>query len=292
MFKRKVKPRRLHPNTVHLLKQVGIGLGVMSVLALLLLGVWHGTRLETFTINQVAAKGGITINREDVTASALSALSGEYWRFIPKQFSFLYPKEKIREEVEKIERIKNVQIEKVSPNELLISYEEYIPDALWCKLLIPEDCLFLDDTGYAFAVAPKLHGDSLLRFFSSEGDPAIGTSSFRFSDYEKSKQLVTKLSEIGWFVTTVEINSVGDAFLFVSDRGELKVTISDEIALIFDNLLTILNSGEFTHLKEQKFNYIDLRFGNRVFVNEFKEEVATSTINGIATSGQEFIEGE
>jgi hypothetical protein len=41
------------------------------------------------------------------------------------------------------------------------------------------------------------------------------------------------------------------------------------------NLETILASGTFTHLKPGNFQYVDLRFGSKVFVNE--APVASST---------------
>lgn len=287
MLKKQKKRLQLHPNTVHLLKQIGIGIGVLSLCAGIFTSVWHVTRLPAFSIQSVVAEGGITIRPDAVSASALSALGGEYWRFIPRRFSFLYPEADIYNEVSKIERIKNVQIERVSPKELLISYEEYIPDSLWCKLTEKESCLFLDETGFAFASAPKLSGEAMLRYFSSEVDPALGTSSFSEIDYRKSKELVVALSNIGWYVSQVEINSVGDVFLFVSDRGELKITLSEDVAQVLNNLTTILNSEEFKHLQEEKFNYIDLRFGNRVFVNEAKPEdqaTASSTATGTPTT--------
>ncbi len=68
--------------------------------------------------------------------------------------------------------------------------------------------------------------------------------------------------------------------------SELKTVASKDAQETIDNLLVVLASEEFAHLKPGNFQYIDLRFGNKVFVNEelavpeeeaASEEVATTT---------------
>ena len=49
------------------------------------------------------------------------------------------------------------------------------------------------------------------------------------------------------------------------------------------NLDTILLSEDFTDITPGSFRYIDLRFGNKVFVNRTEEVVTTSTVTGIDT---------
>ena len=63
---------------------------------------------------------------------------------------------------------------------------------------------------------------------------------------------------------------------------KLLVSPSQSAQETFDNLRSILESEEFAHVTSGDFNYIDLRFGNRVFVNEEESvveeaETATST---------------
>jgi hypothetical protein len=66
----------------------------------------------------------------------------------------------------------------------------------------------------------------------------------------------------------------------IAGGGIIKVTTRMTTAETLSNLKTILDSKEFSHLEPGNFKYIDLRYGNKVFVNEeMDEEISTSTLS-------------
>ena len=75
-------------------------------------------------------------------------------------------------------------------------------------------------------------------------------------------------SDAKWEVTKVEIDSAGDAYMTIVGGGEFKVSLKQPAKETVDNLLTVLGSEQFAHLTPGNFDYIDLRFGSKVFVNE------------------------
>jgi hypothetical protein len=274
----------LEPATVLLLKQVGLGFLVLASVGLIITATWYFTRIPALTINTIEVEGGITIDREGVRQRIEDELEGTYLRLFPKRFAYFYPHQKILTTVEQVDRIKNVKLARVSGTVLKVTYDEYVPDTLWCRMSNHGECYFLDETGYAFAVAPSLLGESVVRYFDSEKELALKTSPFSEVDYKATKAFTERMAAIGWYVSQVEINSARDVFYTLAEGGELKATLTDDQAKPFENLETILKSEEFMHLKPGNFKYLDLRFGTRVFVNEEREEeVATST----ATSTEE-----
>jgi hypothetical protein len=54
--------------------------------------------------------------------------------------------------------------------------------------------------------------------------------------------------------------------------------------IVFQNLKTILASEEFAHIAPGEFQYIDLRFGDKVFVREANMD--TSTTSSSTQGGQ------
>ena len=60
----------------------------------------------------------------------------------------------------------------------------------------------------------------------------------------------------------------------VAGGGQIKVTLTQPIEDSLGNLEVLLSSPDFDHLAPGNFQYIDLRFGDKVFVNE---EVLTAT---------------
>lgn len=59
--------------------------------------------------------------------------------------------------------------------------------------------------------------------------------------------------------------------------GEFRTARDESLERTLSNLEAIFNSDEFTHLEPGNFQYIDLRYGDKVFVQEELPEVATST---------------
>lgn len=283
----KPRPKRLDPNTVVLLKHVGIGVLVISVVALLLTGIWYGTRVQSLTITDVEASGGETIEHGEVEQSVQAVLDGKYLGFVPRRFAWFYPRQEVLDEVLKTERLYNVMIVREGLTKLHISYDEYVPHALWCAFET-ESCIFLDVNGYAFALAPKLSGGTFLRFITSGREAVIGEEVAEKKLYEYIQEIVQSLTERGWYVSYVEIDQVGDVFLKVVGGGELKVSVDETSEKTVENLFVVLSSEEFQHIKPGNFKYIDLRFGDKVFVNE---ELATSesavTSSTTATTSEE-----
>lgn len=265
----------MHPNTVLLIRQVLIGTMVFTFFGLLLSSVWFGTRVSALTIETISVTGGETISHDDITGKLQRTLEGSYLGIIPRTFAFTYPEKALYDEVKTIDRIKDISITRVGGKELQVNFSEYTPHALWCRSDNEVDCLFLDETGYAFGPAPSLTGGSLLRVVSIGRGPEVRTQAFPKETYQSVHDLIEQLATIDWYISRVDIDSADDAFMQVVDGGEFKVSLKTPAVETLSNLETILASGTFTHLKPGNFQYVDLRFGSKVFVNE--APVASST---------------
>ncbi len=270
-MKKQRRKKRLDPNTVLLIRQIVGGLLVLMLLGIIIFSIWYGTRLQAVTVTSVTVSGGQTISHEVIEKIARQKLEGSYIGLIPRQFSFLYPKSEIISDVSALERIKSVSVDRTSLTAIQVTFEEFIPEALWCKRE-SEKCVFLDQTGYAFAVAPNLSGGSFLRLGKLGVEPVTDVQAFSADRYEQLKDLIRILEDNNWFIASVEVDVANDAYLTLTEGGELKVTLEDEPEQIVENLFTVLNSQEFSGLEVGNFEYIDLRFGNKVFVNELEPE--------------------
>jgi len=244
-------------------------------------GIWFGTRLEAFTVSEVKVFGGQTVDHEEIISLVEKNLQGTYLGLIPKKFTLMYPKQNIVESVETVERVYDVMVQRNDRRVLEVSFSEFSPKALWCQGAESDECIFLDETGYAFGEAPDLAGGSLVRFISSGSDIEVGA---RFSDEQVFSKLfifVESLSEFGWFVSQVELDQVGDAFVQLGQNSEIKITTAEDPQTLVYNLTTVTASEDFNHLTPGNFQYIDLRYGNKVFINEeelvIESNLSTST---------------
>lgn len=275
--KRKIKP--LNPATVVLLKQFARGAAIIAVISFLIFVVWQVTRLQSLTLLKVSVSGGPTVAAAVVEQAVVGVLEGTYLGLVPRRFIWFYPEAEVLAAVSVIDRIKDVSL-RVEEQTLAITFSEYSPEALWCKKEAElENCLFLDETGYAFSPAPDLSGGSLLRYYTLQAEPTRGVTPFLPADYETMKQFTQTLADSGWYVSGVEVDSARDAFYTLAPSGEIKATLIDGAAAPLTFLQTIRQSTEFAHLTPGNFQYIDLRFGAKVFVNEepLDAPVGTST---------------
>jgi hypothetical protein len=86
-------------------------------------------------------------------------------------------------------------------------------------------------------------------------------------------------NEFGFRVTTVVHKQNGDYEFLVNGGGTVLVASEKLESSTFENLASLLASKEFKHIKPGNFKYVDVRFDNKLFVNEqlIDESEATTT---------------
>ncbi len=276
--KGKVKRRILDPNKRMLLGQILVGVLLFSFVGVLGTAVWYGTRIERLSISTVTVAGGETIPYELVTTAVESKLDGLYLGIVPRRFAWSYPEEEINAAVRSVPRIKDPVVTLTSDKEISVAFSEYLPYALWCAEKAEEQCVFIDSTGYAFGPAPKLEGGALIRYRTLGREPVVTEHLVSPEQLSTIATFIDLVKTGGRFaIAAVEIDMAGDVFYIVSGGGEFKAALRDPAPVVYDNLLTIISAKEFTGIKPGSFQYIDLRFGSKVFVNEEKPGTASST---------------
>lgn len=106
----------------------------------------------------------------------------------------------------------------------------------------------------------------------------VGTFMAERRDIDTMEQFVALVEDnLQFSVMQIETDTAGDVFYILAGGGEFKATLRDDATKVFDNLRAILASDEFKDVRPGNFQYIDLRFGNKVFVNEETGGVGSST---------------
>jgi len=142
-------------------------------------------------------------------------------------------------------------------------------------------CLLMS-LGYAFTDAPQLSGGSFLRFVVEDTPLLLRQTPLHETKLAAARTMADSLErEQGFAVEEVFFEQSGDVTYTLIGGARLHTTASTPIAETLSNLETVLESEDFLHLRPNNFAYIDLRFGNKVFVNE---EVAGPVSTSTATS--------
>ena len=262
-------------------KQLLIGGLLVVLVSGLVTSVWYGTRVPAWQIETVRVVGGPTIQHEDVRALVWQQLEGSYFRLVPKTFFYTYPETTIAAVIQDLPRVKAVTTTLTDRSELVVAFEEYIPEALWCRSveMAGSNCVFFDQTGYAFATAPTLQGGVFIRYVHSVEEPRVDATPFSAEFLTETKTFSTWLIDtFGWYVTHVVSTNGIDVDYTLAHDGILKVTTQVPITTTQNNLETLLAAPEMEKERAGDFEYIDLRFGDKIFIRDVEPEpVATST---------------
>lgn len=253
---------------------------------------------SSIRISQIELSGGVLVRGEDVETKTLQYLEGSHFWLFPKDNAFWYSKNSLKDFLmENFKRIDSIETNLKNFHTLSIKITERQPIATWCKgspkdvrtlpsrdeivastttntLMIEVNntdldvaqCWFIDQNSTVFAVSPFFSGDAYFKYYGliTDSDP-IGkeyiASTTEFADITRFVESVKKLSLHPQFVVA---KGGGEFSLVISGGGELYFDTKKPLSLVSDNLEVLLETPALSR-NLSKLDYIDLRYGNKLF---------------------------
>lgn len=244
-------------------------------------GVSHNARWKIYNIN---VAGSAMVSGDDIREFVQSKILGNYYYVYARDNSFIFPKRDIEMKLlEKFPRLETALVTRSGEHTISVVVTERKPYVLWCgdeqhleKSSLPQ-CWFVDLRGFIFDRAPIFSRGVYLEVYGKlegvNGDSPIGRMlpTFRFS---RQDALVRALRvSIGEPLRVVlkpegEFEIVMRTGLRYSMISGVTLKFRDEMvpATIVKNLNSALDKQfpDGVELKK-KLQYIDLRFGNKIF---------------------------
>ena len=245
--------------------------------------IWYVSHLPALTIDTVTTDGGETVSADDVRMFAGGALAGSYLDLVPRRFAYLYPHDAIVDAIMKHPRVKGVTVDRTSRKSLSITIDEYTPTALWCPTEVSKSpCFYIDDDGFAFDEAPGLVGGSFTRFVTEPVSEVIRGAMLGGPPLSVLHEFVRRTNdELGFRVATIIERENGDVEFVMSGGGTFLASSERDFTETFENLKAVLTSSEFSRVGPGDFQYVDVRFGNKVYVNETQPELGIASTTEI-----------
>ena len=154
---------------------------------------------------------------------------------------------------------------------LTITVKEREPFAVWCRG--ESDRFFLDRTGLVFDTAPQFSAPVYLIFVggdlstSSTTDP-INKNIMNATDFSQTMELVRGIETMNLDPKLVSIISADSIEVGLGTGGVLRFSRDVGVAQALENLHSIISDPKlklFNGTGGLSIEYIDLRFGNKVF---------------------------
>ena len=265
---------------------------VACVVLVVAVGIWYGARRPAVTIHAVTVSGGTTVPHEVIEKKVESTLSGSYALLIPRRFSYGFPRDEIVEAINSIPRVHGASVVRASRNELAVTFEEYEPYALWCDSVptgsTTPSCVFVDETGFAYAPAPSLNGESMMRFVVEGRMPESGVNVYDAETVRRYRMLSDAIAERhSHRLRLITETKDGDLILHLNNSTNILMAKDSDIEDVFAHIESVFQTEEFKDVALENLEYIDVRFGNKVYVKErgvaIEPEPALATGEGEAS---------
>lgn len=248
-----------------------IACGALAFVVVGAFGLQYLSYLPRFTISSFDVRGTEHLSTRLVASAAEAALHDGSYRFLSHANIVLYPKTAIEAALaERFPRIKSVQLSRARPLATLVevSIEERRPFATWCSgAATTSACYLLDETGLIFARAAYASTTEYV-FYGGIPETASSTDlvghSFIRAQLPALANVLRSLGQAGFGPRGAEVVGEQDFVVPLARGFVVKASFGQDGATLVKNLELVLSS-DVLEGQESGIEYIDLRFGNRVY---------------------------
>lgn len=240
------------------------GVWVLVLLLLLSIGLLVASQRPYFKLTTVRVAGNQAVSSRLLVEHIETRLRTKMLGVIGLDNYFWYPKQALRTSLLAEFRWFEDLSMSVADNELLVTFSERTPVAVWCGVtqIASEPCQFLDGDGLTFAEAVNFSGSVWLKIYGKRGEDNIVRLSESFTVLLDFIQAVNGLN---FTIDAVTYDGV-DYVMTLSDGAYILVSSELGLTKTFVNLETLVNQGKLLTDGKNQIEYIDLRFGNRVYI--------------------------
>lgn len=240
------------------------------------------SKMQTIQIENIKISGNSTISDNEIIDFVKTETLSKYFRLFSKNSIFLYPRKSIEKTLaENFKKIETISVKSQGLKNILVNMSERKPNSLWCVVSAEdgmvgnknsEICYFLDKEGLIFSKAPDFSGNSFLRYYGlidGEEDP-IGKNYVTREKFKEISKFIDSLGILGIKVATFRAETNNDYQIVL--KNEIKIILDDKQSFdkTLENIQSILSEvdlkGDYSPNNPPRINYIDLRFGNKVYL--------------------------
>ena len=240
------------------------------------------SKISLLQIENIEVSGNSTVSKDEIINLIKMETSAKYLMLFSKNSIFLYPKKSIEKKLlDDFKKIYKLSIKSKGLKTLVVNIAERKPNSLWCFSKSEDGsvrknensgmCYFLDEEGVIFSEAPDFSGGAFLRYYGLlDGvEQPVGQI------YLPSE----KFKEVSRFVSSLENLGISPAGFRAESENNYEIYLKNGVKIIFDdnqpfdktleNIQSILSEidfkGDYSANNPLKINYVDMRFGNKIF---------------------------
>lgn len=260
---RKIRQKR------KMVKLAGYGLSIL-LLFILIVSIFYIPHLR---IKEIDVGGVVEGNEKILLLWLAGAIEGKRFGILPYNNIIIFPKESMEAGViEAFPEIKEFNIKRVSLSKIEATGKERKAVGLWCNK--KDNCGFVDESGFVYKQAPTFSGNLFLKFYKFGSEEALdvkkGFQAISENEFKNLVKFVGFVSENGVKINKVFMEEQGQYRFETTAGWHIILNQKNEIQISAGRLKLILES-QIQKKDLANIDYIDLRFGNKIFY-KFKDE--------------------
>lgn len=243
---------------------------------ILCVGIFYFFRIPALQIKDVEITGADKVDKSELHRIAENLSEGNIIYFIPKHFFLLYPKKEIAKSIlEKYPEIITAKVVLRGFNKVEIRIVERTPYAFYCN----SSCFYADDQGFVYKQASSTDEHIIfkdLRVLSNQS--SISTYPLQTEVFKNVESFARNISELNLHIKEIVIEVNSDLSV-MTEEGKIIVSVRGSFSDQYSFLKTALSQKLFLYPDGsiRNFDYIDLRFGKKIFYKIEQSGQATST---------------
>lgn len=247
---------------------------VLATLLLLIAGVAVGsTWIPFIRANAVTVTGAETIATSTIEQFVQEKIAGRKFFIIPNNNIFLYPKQKItRELLATYPQLMSVEVHADTFHTIGVVATERHPVALWCGTNAESGspCYLMDANGLAYVLAANFSGDAYYTYYGHASSTAPSGVPNQYLTPEQFRSLSALVVALAAnlkknTVDHITADESGDVRISFSGGFDVLFVLTAAPGVVHENFVLALDSDPFLKHPVSDFEYLDLRFGDKLY---------------------------
>ncbi|MBI5469919.1 FtsQ-type POTRA domain-containing protein [Candidatus Kaiserbacteria bacterium] len=250
--------------------RVVIAVFVLTVIGISVYGISWASYLPQYNVQRVDVVGTQAVASGVMRAYVETLLQKDSYPLLSPRNIFLFSPRTIEQDIMRyFPRIKSAKVSRASllSTGIQVDIQERQPFALWCES--ESNCFLLDDAGFVFAQATSSsQTSSHYVFLGDMPEDASSTSpiahSYASAHFQGLLALLRYLGQAGFSPQGAHIVDDRDFTVPLAEGFYIRASFGEDASAVAKNLKLVLTSDALQG-KESELEYVDLRFGNRVY---------------------------
>lgn len=238
------------------------------------------SKISPIQIAEIEISGNSAVSKDEIESLIRKETFGNYFMLFSKNNVFLYPRKSMERKIlNDFKKIEKAEIKSKWFNKIIVKIAERKEDSLWCsgekdsgnnKDENSRNCYFMDKEGVVFSPTPKFSGNVFIRYYGLlDGADPIGKAYISAEKFKEIRGFVNSLKNSGLVPVVFLAETESDYEIYLENGSKIIFDDKQPLDKTLDNLESSL--GEIGLVKNHgasssiKLNYVDLRFGNKVF---------------------------